>query len=373
MGERIYVGVGFVSIIIGILMFGLIVVVHEFGHFIAARKSGILVEEFAVGMGPILFKRKFGETLYTLRALPLGGFCRMLGDDGNSSDDRAFNNKSVYKRILVIVAGSFMNFVLAFIIFVGITSVVPMVLPVVYGVMPGMPAEAAGLQSGDRIVRVNDTRINIRRDMAFLLREERPTSLEILRGNERIVKEIDSTRDPSNTTYMIGIDLTVKAGIFQNQEQVDIMQGNREFEISRATVWETIHESFYTIIYNVRINIIGLGRLFTAPNPLQDMAGPIGVVNIIGDVYQDAIEQVGLSQTMIIMFTFTATISAAIGLFNLLPLPALDGGRLIFLIIEMVRRKPIDSEKEGMVHFVGFVLLMILAVFIAYNDISRIL
>lgn len=364
-----------IAIIVAILVFGAIVLVHEFGHFTAARKCGIKVEEFAIGMGPKLLSYQPGETVYSIRLFPIGGSCRMLGEDAstdeyetyNSSEaSRAFNNKPVWQRIIVILAGAFMNFVLALAVALIITLAGNFfVLPVVDSVVPGSAAEELGLIHGDRIIEANGTKINIVEDLSFVLDDTKgvPISITILRNGEKIQKMVtprQQTDEEGNISYVIGFIRQIKTSPF-----VPAREGAQT-----ASIMECFENAFYTNIFYVKTTFIGLTRLVTFKIGMDQMSGPIGVVTAIGGTYDRAI-QVNVKAAVLTMLNFMAFLSVNIGVFNLLPLPALDGGRFMFLAVEGIRRKPVKPETEGMVHFVGFALLMILAVFIAYNDIIK--
>ncbi len=355
------------SIIIAILVFGGIILVHELGHFFAARKCGVKVEEFAIGMGPRILHRKFGETIYSLRLFPIGGSCRMLGEDESNSDRRAFNNKPVLPRIVIILAGAFMNFVLALVIATGVIMVNGYTSPTVSAVVSGSPAEQVGLMPGDRIIEADGTKINIFYDMTFLLQDTqaKPISLTILRDGKKIQKQVTPYAVQSEdgiTEYRIGFNAIKKDGFFSEQRE--------GFE--KAGIFDSIQNGFYTNVFYVKTALVGISRLATLKIGIDQMSGPIGVTNAIGETYEKSME-FGVKPAVLNVLNLMAFLSANIGIFNLLPFPALDGGRFIFLLLEAIRRKPVKPEIEGMIHFVGFTLLMILTVFILYNDIVRLL
>lgn len=374
-------------IFIAILIFGLVILVHELGHFIAARRSGVLVKEFAIGMGPKLIGKQVGETLYSLRILPLGGFCLMLGDDAdsmgdkegdaeyteaNALSDRTFNSKGIPQRMAIMFGGSFMNFVLAFVLFTLLAMLTGFATTTLHSVTEGSPAEAAGLMPGDRITSFNGSVIFLFEDISFGMatNDGRPVDLGFTRDGERHVATI--VPEFVGDRYLLGIAPTRRFGLLQDPS--DAME--------RATLSHSISVGFFRIGFFVRTTLIGLVRLVTAQLGFDQLAGPIGIVSMIGGQYQTTLEVaeaanqgtafVVLSLTLT-MLQFAAFISANLGVLNLLPFPALDGGRIIFLTIEAIRRKPIPPEREGIFHIAGFVLLMILAVFIAYQDILNIL
>ena len=350
------------SIVITVIIFGLIISAHEAGHFIAARIGGVPVLEFAVGMGPKLFSFTRGETMYSLRLIPIGGYCKMLGEDEYDDDPRAFCNRPVHRRVAVAAGGSIMNFVMAFLIFLIVVAMTGMYLPQIRELLPGMPAEAAGFLPGDRIVKVNGTKVNIYEDFRTAMADNggRAAEITLRRNRESVTKTITPVYSVESGGYLVGFRPDAKTGLF----------GASEPEYERAGVLETLHTAFYDIAFWIKYTFISLTRLVTGRASVDDLAGPIGVAQAIGVTYEET-KSYGLSVTMITMANIMALISANLGVFNLLPLPALDGGRLVFLALEGVRKKPLARDREGMVHLAGFVALMVLAVFIAVNDIRK--
>ncbi len=347
-----------------IIIFGLIVLVHEFGHFLLAKKNNITVEEFAIGMGPKILSKKIGETVYSLRILPLGGFCQMLGEDGESDSEKAFGNKTVWQRMKVIVAGAGMNFLLAFIIFFCLSVFGGTEIPRVKKVLIDSPVYKAGVLAGDYIYKINGQKINIVQDLNFYLsdlkKSEEKINLIVKRGNKLLSFNIDLPKE-KNKNYILGFEKDYLTGILSN------FNGYK-----KINVFEAFYNAFFLIVFYIRLAFVGLFRLIFLKLSIRDMAGPIGIVKIIGDVYNGAVKQ-RIIYRIAEMANFTAILSANIGIFNLLPLPALDGGRLFFLLIEAVRHKKINQEKEGLIHFIGFVVLIIFAVIIAVSDILKII
>jgi len=336
--------------------------VHEVGHFIAARAGEILVLEFAIGMGPKLIGVKRGETLYSLRMVPIGGFCKMLGEDSADDDPRAFCNKSVFKRVCVAAGGSLMNFMLAFVIFLLIILATGMYIPAVRELIPDMPAAAAGFMPGDRIIKINGKRVNIYDDFSFYMSGNGAAAVDLTvrRGAEVLTKNITPAYQEETGAYLVGFRPAAKLGIF----------GAAEPGYSRVGPFEALSAAFFSIIFWIKYTFLSLVRLFTLKLSLNELAGPIGIAQTIDTVYTET-KGFGFSATVATMANIMALISANLGVFNLLPLPALDGGRLVFLSLEGIRRKPLAKNREGMVHLIGFIALMALAVFVAVNDLRR--
>ncbi|MCL1989185.1 MAG: site-2 protease family protein [Firmicutes bacterium] len=380
------------SILMAILVFGIVVLVHEWGHFIAARKVGIWVEEFAIGMGPKLVGIQSGETLYTIRLLPLGGFCKLYADDADAltskeeSDEKlqadptlsekAYCNKTIPQRAMVMVAGSFMNFVLAFVLFSLVASIAGINTTIVGGTVDESPAQLVGLNAGDRITHLNGNRIFLWDDIAFETATGGGRPIEIGYIRDGFSHNVIITPQNMDGRYAIGIYSTPRAGL--------LSPFNAPTEgLQTATIGETLTDGFMRIGFVVRSIVFTLVRLVTAPSTVVDqIAGPIGIGNMIHGQYQATVQAATNAQVsfgilalsiFLNMASFGALISANLGVMNLLPLPALDGGRLLFLTVEAVRRKPISPEREGIIHLAGFVILMILAVFIAYQDILNLI
>lgn len=358
-----------IPILVGILVFGILVLVHEVGHYIAARKCGVMVEEFAIGMGPKVFGVQRGDTLFSLRAFPLGGFCKMLGDEDESSDGRAFNNKPVYKRMIIILAGAVMNILLALIVFTLLVFFTGVGTPIVYTVHENTPAANAGIQSGDVIRRINNRNIRLQNDISLALLRSRgqPVQVRIERDGQFYDKSL--TPVYSGGMYFMGVLCRNHFGILQEQEYraMAIERGFRQIGF-----FEGIVAGFWVMMFWLNMVIFSVGELVSARMPVDQIYGMIGVVTIIGDTYVEAIQVSVLDMVLTIMH-FTGMLNIMLGVMNLLPVPALDGGRFVFLALEGIRRKPVSPEMEGTVHFIGFVLLMLFGVFVAYNDIMRLM
>lgn len=340
-----------------------------------ARKNGIFVEEFAIGMGPILLKKQIGETLYSIRLFPIGGFCRMLGEDAESNDSRAFNNKSVKARIEVVVAGVIMNFILGFLIFLFITLNNGYVTNVISSLTPDFPASNAGLQLGDEIISVNGHKTSSYNEIVFRLQSVDPNNVEfvISRNGEKIPYNIKMEYSEEAGKYLLGFTPMFKAGVFSSQEELDEASeyslANGMLPPVKAGVLESIAETFDFISFYFTATISSLGQMFTNLD-LSNATGLIGIFGVVDTQYNEA-SSVSAWFAFETILNMIGTISLALAVFNILPIPALDGGRLVFLIIEAVRGKPVDPEKEGMIHMVGFVLLMLFALIVAYSDLTK--
>ena len=354
---------GFLPIIIAILVFGVLIVSHEFGHFFIAKKNGIFVEEFSIGMGPKLISKQIGETVYSLRAVPFGGFCKMLGEDESSADERAFINKSPLARMAVVAAGPFMNFIVAFIFVFGYNAFSGIITPVITNVTPESYAYESGLEIGDRVISINGENVNIYSDISLIM--------DGCNGQDVIVevKKADNTKaeytiKPSvsvDRRWIIGFSPTVKSPLI----------GEAFDGYERAKFGEILYDSFYRVLFFIKLTVVGFVRMLTFNVSPDDIAGPIGMVKIIETSYTKGLTYSFLYAILNVVY-ISALFSANLGALNLLPIPAMDGGRLVFLFIEKLRGKPLSADKEGIVHFIGFVILIGLMIFVAFNDLRQI-
>ncbi|MCL2619256.1 MAG: M50 family metallopeptidase [Defluviitaleaceae bacterium] len=369
--ERLIV-LGVISLIIFILIFGLLIFVHELGHFAAARRCGILVEEFAFGMGPKLVSWKPGETLFSIRLFPVGGFCSMHGMEDDSDSERSFVVKSIPARMFVILAGSAMNLGLALIIFALGTLTSGFNTTTISNVLEGSPAESAGLLPGDQITGINGSTTHIYGDVLISIRTSTTDTIGVDILREGTPHRIDITPGYNNGNRWIGVLPTYSLGAFQPRRE--------GFE--RAGFVQSSVVGVQEMVFFIRHNFTVLGQIITGRASMDMMTGPIGIFGIIDTNLQSTVANAELlerstSDTLLAILrsnlAFAGMLSAAIGIFNLLPFPALDGGRFVFLTLEGVRRKPIKPETEGTIHFVGFAMLMALAVFIAYRDVISLL
>lgn len=339
-----------ISIILALLIFSLIVIIHELGHFLLAKKNGICVTEFSLGMGPRIAGFTMGETRYSLKVLPFGGSCLMLGEDGKSEGDRAFGNKTVGARISVIAAGPIFNFILAFVLAIFIIGNIGYDSTKVH-LLEGYPAKEAGMQDGDRIVKLNHEKVHLYREISFFIQTHQGEKVKVTyqRDGKLYHTIITPKFNEETKTYLIG---------FIGGERV------------KGNALTTLGYSLYEVKYWVTTTIKSLGMLFQGQVKADDVSGPVGIVSAIGTTYQES-KSDGALYVWLNMLNISILLSANLGVMNLLPLPALDGGRLVFLFLEAIRGKAVDPEKEGMVHFIGLMILMILMVLIMFNDIRR--
>ena len=336
------------SILLAVLMFGLIIMIHELGHFITAKLGGIKVNEFAIGMGPTLLKRQKGETTYALRAVPIGGFVAMEGEDEDSADERAFSRRPVWIRILVVIAGALMNLVLGFVILIILTSASKLVPTTTVAKFDETSLSAqSGLQVGDEVLSINGRRIYIANDIDFELMRDKDgyVDMTVLRDGEKVT--------------LTGVQFALAQDDNGNQFI------SRDFWVLGVpkTVGGVLKESALKTVSIGKMVWVSLLDLITGNVSISQVAGPVGTVDIINQAVS-----MGWETTL----NMLALLTINVGIFNLLPIPALDGGRLVFLLIEAIRRKPIKAKYEGFVHAAGFLLLIGFMLFVTYSDITRI-
>ena len=351
------------SIVLIILFFGLLIAIHEFGHFIAAKLMGVKVNEFAIGMGPKLFSREKGETLYSLRAFPIGGFCAMEGEGESSDDPRAFGNKAGWKRLIILVAGAFMNFITGVVLILIIMAMAGSPsMPVVTGFMPGAEDIAqTGLQPGDQFYSIDRHRIYFNNDaFIFLERAGDQVDVVVLRDGEKV--------------DLGTIDLPYRQLTDENGNQV-MKRGVYLGEFQEDTPLTLLRNTWYQAVDYVRMVWMGLGDLITGAVGLNDMSGVIGIVAVAGDVGQAGAAAAGLFGLFINILDFTALIAINLAVMNLLPIPALDGGQILFVFVggiyRLITKKKMNEKYLGYVNAVGFFCLIALMVVVAVNDVIK--
>ena len=424
------------NILIAIIIFSVIVVFHELGHFLLAKKNGIEVTEFSLGMGPRLLSTVKGNTRYSLKLFPIGGSCMMVGEDGEEDGPGSFGHASVWGRISVVAAGPIFNFILAFVFALVITSVMGYDPPKVLSVEENSPAEEAGLQVGDIITSFQGKHISIGRDISLYESLYGMQQDQIKMTVKRDGKKIDlNFKAASEKKYMLGFSYVpdgepeitevfvdgamMKAGVLagdvitavdgtkvstgeelqayleehplgENTVTITVSRDGNEKEFTvQPTVRTQVSTGFVYNLYREKTNFFGvlkysavevrywisstidsLGLLIKGTFRVNDLSGPVGIVDAIGSSVEEAKSE-GAVVMWMQMFYWAILLSANLGVMNLLPLPALDGGRLVFLLIEAVTKKKVNPNIEGMIHFAGFVLLMALMVFVFMNDLKR--
>lgn len=344
------------DIVITILVFFAIIIIHELGHFTAARIFGMTVDEFTIGMGPRIFSGRGKKTLYSFRLLPIGGAVS-LGEDIESDDPNSFRNKPVWQRMIVIVAGAVMNLILGLIV-----CVISVVLSVDIATtrVSAFAKDAASsqlLQVGDRIVAMNGMSIWTTMDISYCFQNSASKADE---NSEYVYYDITVERDGKRVLLEKVPFVYAQASAERSAGIVIDFAVAPEAEKNAATV---LSAGFRTALTEGRLIWITLTDLITGTYGLNDLSGPVGVVTTMSTAYR--------TMSLNSFLTLVAFISINIGIFNLLPIPALDGARFLFLLIEAIRRKPIPAEKEGMVHFIGFAALMLLMLLVTFNDLGR--
>ncbi|MDE5893086.1 MAG: site-2 protease family protein, partial [Acetatifactor sp.] len=336
------------TFILFFLIFGVVVISHEFGHYLIAKSNGIHVVEFAIGMGPTIFSWKKKETKYSVKLLPLGGACMFEGEDGLNTQEGeitegSFLQAKVWARISTVLAGPIFNFILGAIIAVILSGIMVFYDPVVADVTEGGPAQLAGLQAGDVITALNGDRVYLREEVLLFNRVNngKEFTLEYEREGQRYTVAI--TPVPSGGGYVMGIHIG---------------------EALKVKGLDVLKYAWYEIRYCVRSTWQSLGLMLRGQVKSDEVAGPVGIaVNVVGKTYTEA-KQYGWQTVALNMGYITLLLTINLGILNLLPIPALDGGRLVFLLVEVIRGKPVPPEKEGMVHFIGLVFFMILMVIV---------
>ncbi len=342
-------------ILVAILMFGSLIFIHELGHFLTARLFQVKIYEFAIGMGPklISWKSKKNGTAYSLRMLPIGGFVSMAGEDEDSDDEGSLRNKKVWQRIIITAAGSVFNLLIGLIVMLVIVSAAEnigstKVLNHPEGATSVQTETSDGLLAEDEILKINGKKVYVFYDMNYKISRygTEPLDITVLRdGKEVLLEDV----------------------VFPIHTEQGVSFGMRDFNVYYAekNLFTILENTFYQSVYTVRMVYDSLYDLITGKFGIQQMSGPVGITDVITDAAQDAVE----SKDGSYLFMLFVVLAMNLGCMNLLPFPALDGGRIVFLVIEGIRRKPIDAKVEGMIHFVGMALLLLLMLIITFKDI----
>ncbi len=345
-------------ILVAILFFGLLIFFHELGHFTFARIFGVKVNEFAMGMGPALFKFKKGETQYSLRLFPIGGYCSMEGEDSSSEDSRAFCNQKAWKRFIIVAAGGIINLIMGWVIVTLMLATTGDLIGT--GVIHSFSKDAVscnhGLKVGDEIIKVNGRRVFSDYDLSYFMSTDEDGVFDL------------TVRRDGKTEKLEKVKFATEKTEFQGEERLTIIY---DFIIvgvdpSFKTVIPT---SFKTSVSYARLVYISLYDLITGKYGVSDLSGPVGTVGYIADAAESSVKEADYTY----FYTLMALIAINIGLFNLLPLPALDGGRLLFILVEMIIRKPVPRKFEGWVHAVGMILLLAFMAVVSFSDIWKLI
>ncbi|MEE1153793.1 MAG: M50 family metallopeptidase [Acutalibacteraceae bacterium] len=345
---------GVILVIIGILLFELIILSHEFGHFICAKKSGVLVHEFALGMGPKLFGFQKGETLYSLRLFPIGGFCKMEGEDEESDSPRAFGKAKVWQRMLIVSAGAIMNVLLGLVLMCILVVQQPYYASTtIESFHENSMSAQHGLKVGDTIVSLDGYAINTSRDFSYSLATMKTDSpnMQVIRNGEKIdLGNVKFNMTETNGQKHIALDFYVVP-----------------IERNFGTVITQTFQQTYSVVRMIWGSLVGL---VTGQFGMNDVSGPIGAASAITEATSMGLQTSFIDGLNNLLFMLMV-ISVNLGVFNMLPVPALDGGRFFFLLIEAIFRKPIPSKYEGLVHSIGFVILILFMLIISFKDVFR--
>lgn len=336
-------------ILLAILVFGVLIFIHEFGHFICARRCGVEIKEFAIGMGPQIggWTSKKDNTKYSLRLLPIGGYVSMLGEDEDSDSENAFNNKSVWKRLLIVSAGPAMNLILGFIVMIIMISLSGTLYSntIYYKEDSVSISQSCGLQDGDTIIKVDSTNVHTWHELSYEIMNKgfEPIDITVKRNGEKI---------------------KIENVIFPTVDMSGILYGDVDFlpQTEAFTFLSVIKHSFFRSVSTVKMVVDSFVDLLSGRYGIDAMSGPVGITQTIGDF-----AALGLSYFLHIFVIITINL----GVFNLFPIPALDGGRILFLIFEAIIGRPLNRKVEGYIHFVGLVLMLGLALMVTFNDILR--
>ena len=332
---------------VALLVLFSVIIIHEFGHFLLAKLNRIKVNEFAVGFGPKLISKKIGETVYSWRLVPFGGFCDMEGEDEDSIDPRAFGNRPAWRRLLVVVAGALFNLILGFVIAVAIVAPQESFATTTVAQFEEDASSAKhGLKVKDKILRANGRKVFTTYDLSYIFSSDEDGVIDFVveRDGEKV--ELDNVK-------------------FALEEYED---SNRYIKLDffvygeERTFFSVVKNSFNTVLSYGRVVYMSLFDMLSGRYGLNDMSGPVGITVAIGTAAK---------QSMMSLLNLACLITVNLGIFNLLPLPALDGGRIVFLIVEMLRGKPVPAKYEGWVHTAGFIALLALIAVISFNDILK--
>lgn len=381
-----------VTLIVSIIMFLVLISFHEFGHFIIAKAMNFKVDEFSVGMGPLILKKQKGETQYSIRALPLGGYCKFEGEDeSDAKDPRAFSNQKPWKRLLVLLAGGVFNVILGFMLFMIIVPATsPISTNVVDKVVQGSYIEESGMLPDDRIIAINGKKVSFYNDISLYTQnftKDENATVKVLRGKDKIDFSFKPTQQIVTYTYTDnGIDVKESINGKENTRFVEYSDNVKKDEskigqsetatryiigftpkrenVNFFNVWgEAWNETKFT----VKLVYQSFWQMITGKIGINELSGPVGIVSEVNNAVKSG------SRSWLYVLNLIALLTINLGVFNLLPVPALDGGRIVFVLWEMITRKPVPPEKEGIVHAVGMALLLLFVVFISFHDVMKLI
>lgn len=381
-----------VTFIVTVVMFLVMISLHEFGHFIFGKLLGFTVLEYSIGFGPAIFKKQGKDTLYSVRLIPFGGFCKFAGEDGEDKAEKGnFNEQSPPKRLIVLAAGAVFNIILGFILFCIITAAGKDIYTnTISETVQGTYMAEQDILPGDRLVKVNGRKVSMYQDIQLYMSEIEPgknIEVTIERDGER--KDISFMPSLQHVTVTYNEDNVIYSEMLNGKEVKSVIEYSDEFpkneamvgkteestryligfrpEIEKVNAFNLIPQSFRMTKYVVKLLYKTIWDLVTGRGSMDMVSGPVGVVKEVNNAVNAG------SQSALYVINLVALLTINLGVFNLLPFPALDGGRILFVLIEWIRRKPVPPEKEGMVHTIGFLLLMGLMIFISYRDIINLI
>lgn len=380
-----------ITAIVTIVMFLIMVSLHEFGHYIVARVLDFKILEYAIGFGPAIFKREKNSILYSVRVVPFGGYCKFEGEDEESSDPRAFSNRPVWRRILVVAAGGVFNIILGFLIFMVIMpSLSPVSTNVINSVVENSYLEQCGVQPGDKIIEIDGKNISFYNDITLYtsnLSGDEEIDLTVKRNGEKLDFTVKPTEQKitynytdEGVEYISAINgeeemqlIPYSENLLKQEDLIGKSQVQTRYiigfvpqtqDITALNIWGN---AWNNTKFVVKLVYRSLWEMVTGKVGVEQMSGPVGIVNEVNNAVNQG------SHSWLYVLNLMALLTINLGVFNLLPFPALDGGRLFFMIVELIRRKPIPPEKEGMVHAIGIILLFALIIFISFNDILKLI
>jgi len=355
-------------ILFAIVFFGLIIFSHEVGHFTAAKLFRVKVNKFALGMGPSILKKKKGETEYSVRLFPIGGFVLMEGEDEESADSRSYSRKPVWQRMIIISAGAIVNLIVGLLIvalMLSLRATQPtnnlIGTPQINRFYQNASTKATGLMEGDVVKKINGRRVFSDYDMNFLLSRNKDDAVDFVVERGGVITKVDGVK--FDTAERNGETVMVFDFILVGIDLLDLSWPQRVSALAKYSTAETVSIA--------RIVWVSLFDLVTGRYGFRDISGPIGTVGYIVEVTTEVTNQASQKADLSPILTMLALISVNIGIFNLLPVPALDGGKLFFLFIELIRRKPVNQKYEGWIHAVGLALLLLFMLVISFSDILK--